>query len=475
METGDTFQDDFDKFRQEQFPRLCDGTVYADWTGAALPPRKLIESYCLNLGEELLGNPHSAHSPSMRAMDLIDQARAAVLRFFNASPEHYDVIFTAGATSAILLLQHFMFEGGELLLLQDNHNSVNGLREIARRQGAIVRYSPIRPIRGMSEDLSIDDQKLAQALHHPRSNGNRLFAYPAKSNYAGTNHSLGWVGFAQKHGWKVLLDAAAYVSNDCLDLSGPVKPDFVPISFYKMFGFPTGVGALLIRRDAYPTLHKRWFSGGSILLASVAKDFFAHELVGHARFEDGTVNFAGIPAIARGLAFLGDLRGNSQGDWTLSDRGKACKGRIQKISWDLTQRLFDLSRKPSPVGDNEVFVHSVPGNDIVTFSLKRNGRFVDPKIVEARADDRKIYLRTGCFCNPGVNETVFGYSVDDFASFYNDSPSNEQLTLERFQRHLGGRPIGAIRASFGYANAPGDVDRIVEFMKDMITCKDLPG
>ena len=95
-------------------------------------------------------------------------------------------------------------------------------------------------------------------------------------------------------------------------------------------------------------------------------------------------------------------------------------------------------------------------------------------IVEARADDRKIYLRTGCFCNPGVNETVFGYSVDDFASFYNDSPSNEQLTLERFQRHLGGRPIGAIRASFGYANAPGDVDRIVEFMKDMITRKDLP-
>lgn len=139
------------------------------------------------------------------------------------------------------------------------------------------------------------------------------------------------------------------------------------------------------------------------------------------------------------------------------------------------RELFDLSRKPSPVGDNEVFVHSVPGNDIVTFSLKRNGRFVDPKIVEARADDRKIYLRTGCFCNPGVNETVFGYSVEDFASFYNDAPSNEQLTLERFQRHLGGRPIGAIRASFGYANAPGDVDRIVEFMKDMITCKDLPG
>ena len=467
MDPRDPFKKEFDKFRQEQFPRLCDGTVYADWAGAALPPKKLIESYCNNLGEELLGNPHSAHSPSMRAMDLIEQARSAVLGFFNADPSEYDVIFTSGATAAILLLQHFIFEAGELLLLQDNHNSVNGLREIARRQGAVVRYSPIRAAIGVNEDLSIDDQKLKQTLQHPRSNGNHLFAYPAKSNYAGTRHSLKWTDFARDHGWKVLLDAASYVSNDCLDLS-KVKPDFVPISFYKMFGFPTGVGALLIRKDAYPCLHKRWFSGGSILLVSVARDFFAHELVGHARFEDGTVNFAGIPAITQGLEFLASVRGDPHGDWNNSARGKACKERIQKMSLDLSCGLVGLQ-----LGDNEVVVHSTPGNDIVTFSLKREGRFVDPKMVEARANDRKIYLRTGCFCNPGVNETVFGYSVEEFASFYNDAPFAEQLTLEQFQRHLGGRPIGAIRASFGYANAPEDVNRIVEFMQDMITCKDL--
>ena len=472
METNDTFHDDFDKFRREQFPRLCDGTVYADWAGAALPPRMLIEGYCKSLGGELLGNPHSAHSPSVRAMDLIEQARSAVLGFFNADPSEYDVIFTAGATSAILLLQHFIFEGGELLLLQDNHNSVNGLREIARRQGAIVRYSPIQPVRGLQSDLAIDEQRLRQALLCPRSNGNRLFAYPAKSNYAGTQHSLRWTGFARQHGWRVLLDAASFVSNECLDLS-LVKPDFVPISFYKMFGFPTGVGALLIRKEAYPCLHKRWFSGGSILLVSVAKDFFAHELAGHARFEDGTVNFAGIPAIVQGIEFLANVRGDPRGAWARSERGAANRKKLLGMAWDLWGRLADLRRGPSPVGDNEVVVHSALGNDIVTFSLKRNGRFVDPKIVEARADARKIYLRTGCFCNPGVNETVFDYSVEEFASFYNDAPSSEQLTLEQFQRHLGGRPIGAIRASFGYANAPEDVNRIVEFMQDMITCKDL--
>lgn len=41
------------------------------------------------------------------------------------------------------------------------------------------------------------------------------------------------------HKWLVMLDAAAHVPTHPLDLS-KVKPDFVPISFYKMLGLPTG-------------------------------------------------------------------------------------------------------------------------------------------------------------------------------------------------------------------------------------------
>ena len=44
--------------------------------------------------------------------------------------------------------------------------------------------------------------------------------------------------------WYVLLDAASYASTSPLDLSA-VKPDFVPISFYKIFGYPTGLGEYL--------------------------------------------------------------------------------------------------------------------------------------------------------------------------------------------------------------------------------------
>ncbi len=38
--------------------------------------------------------------------------------------------------------------------------------------------------------------------------------------------------------WRVLVDAAAYVPTQPLDLR-QVSPDFVSLSFYKMFGYPT--------------------------------------------------------------------------------------------------------------------------------------------------------------------------------------------------------------------------------------------
>jgi molybdenum cofactor sulfurtransferase len=41
--------------------------------------------------------------------------------------------------------------------------------------------------------------------------------------------------------WYVLLDAAAFVSTTPLNLD-VYNPDFVTLSFYKMFGFPTGLG-----------------------------------------------------------------------------------------------------------------------------------------------------------------------------------------------------------------------------------------
>lgn len=67
-------------------------------------------------------------------------------------------------------------------------------------------------------------------------------------------------------GWRVVLDAAALVGTSELDLA-KVQPDFVVMSFYKMFGFPTGLGAVLVHRDAEWTLKKVYFGGGTVDVA----------------------------------------------------------------------------------------------------------------------------------------------------------------------------------------------------------------
>jgi molybdenum cofactor sulfurtransferase len=431
--------DTLDRIRTTQFPNLGTSTVYVDWTGAAISPNVLLEKHFAFLKENVIGNPHSHHAPSSLAMHEINETREDILRYFHADPAEYEVIFTSNATGAILLLQHYKFEGGELLLTADNHNSVNGLREIAKRKGAVVRYSPITPA------LSLDDESLMRNLSHPRSTGNKLFAYPAKSNYTGTLHSLDWVNIAQTKGWDVLLDAAAFMANNVLDLSR-VKPDFVPVSFYKLFGYPTGIGCLLIKKSKYEKLHKRWFSGGSILLVSVMKDFYAPETVGYARYEDGTVNFAEIPAIKDGLEFLAPL----------ADRGL----RATAIASWLHEALHGLK-----VNGNSIVVHSPKGNDTVTFSVKKGDKIIESWLFERAANEDRICVRSGCFCNPGVNEKIHGYSIKNFEDFYNDTLLPSQMTIEQLQKYSDGKPIGSIRASFGYANTFNDALAFVKFTK----------
>ena len=135
--------------------------------------------------------------------------------------------------------------------------------------------------------------------------GHRLFAYPAQSNFSGVQHPLDWIPLAQEHGWDVLLDAAAFTPTNRLDLDR-WKPDFVSQSFYKMFGYPTGVGCLIARKPALAKLRRPWFAGGTITVASVQGDKF-YLAEGASAFEDGTPNYLALPAVEFGLQYLSQI------------------------------------------------------------------------------------------------------------------------------------------------------------------------
>lgn len=243
---------DIDRLRAREFARLdATACVYLDYAGAALYPGSLVRRDARRLARRIMGNPHSGSLPSQASTEVIDAARALTLELLDADPRLYDVVFTANASAALrIVAEAFPFSAGSrLVLTADNHNSVNGLRVRARRRGASVVYTPL------DAELRGSDPRPDLALAGSPS----LFAFPAQSNFSGVRHTLDWVEAAQARGYRVLVDAAAYLSTSRLSLTD-TPADFVALSFYKMFGYPTGVGALIVRRDAMPLLRRSYLA-----------------------------------------------------------------------------------------------------------------------------------------------------------------------------------------------------------------------
>jgi molybdenum cofactor sulfurtransferase len=124
-----------DELRKTEFARLdTHNQIYLDYTGGGLYGASQVRRHMEFLSQHVLGNPHS-HNPTSLAMTrLVESARNYVLEYFNASADEYEVIFTANASGALKLLGESYPFGSEsrYVLTADNHNSVNGIREIAR-------------------------------------------------------------------------------------------------------------------------------------------------------------------------------------------------------------------------------------------------------------------------------------------------------------------------------------------------------
>ncbi|KAK1593719.1 aminotransferase class-V [Colletotrichum navitas] len=431
------------------------GHLYLDFTGAGLAAQSQLRAHESRLKQTLFGNPHSINPTSQSATDLVEDTRARVLAHLNASPDEYTVIFTPNATGAArLVAEAYPFKRRtRLVLTSDNHNSVNGLREFARGNHAQTIYIPAR-----APDLRVDPSDLMSALKprrrgllgspHPRRSG--LFAYPAQSNFSGVRHPLSWVGVAQQQGYDVLLDAAAYLPTAKLDLSaaGGVQPEFVIVSWYKLFGYPTGVGCLIVRRSALARLaHTRpWFSGGTVTAASVGAHW--HVMApDEAAFEDGTVNFLSIPDVHYGLDWLDGI-----GMPLIATRVRCLTG------WCL-ERLRALEHSDgSPVARIYGPTSMVSRGGTICFNfLDAGGRVVDERLVAVESSAQKISLRTGCFCNPGAGEAAFGLKKRLLETLNKVHTSS----LDDYVRLLA--PVGAVRVSFGFVSTAEDVDRFIAF------------
>lgn len=441
-----------DAIRRDELSRLDEGGhVYLDYTGGGLYGASQVKRHAELLLGSVLGNPHSTNPSSAASTALVEETRRHVLAFFRADPTEWDVVFTGNASHALKLVgESYPFEVGDRLLLTfDNHNSVNGIREFDRARGAQTTYVPL-----LLPDLRLDEAILDAELALARPGGHNLFAFPAQSNFSGVRHPLEWVARAKDRGWDVLLDAAAYVPTSRLDLSR-VKPDWVALSFYKMFGWPTGVGALIGRRESLAGLHRPWFSGGTITVASVQADRFALA-VGGTAFEDGTLDYASIPAVDIGLDFL-EAAGF-----------EAIGARVDALTGWLLERMASLTHgSGAPLVQLYGPLTTVDRGGTIAFNLlDPAGDVVDHRTVEARANERRISLRTGCFCNPGAGETALGLAQEELTACF--GAPGHSLSWDDFRRCIDGKSTGAVRISLGLGSTFEDARAFVDFLRGLV-------
>ncbi|KAL1918606.1 uncharacterized protein VTP21DRAFT_2628 [Calcarisporiella thermophila] len=460
--------------RKDEYPQLGNQEFF-DHASTTLYAQSALKAFMNDLSQNLYGNPHSGQSPSARhTSERIARVRGRVLRLFGCPPGEYDVIFTANATASIKLVSEIIpwteKLGDELWILREAHTSLLGLRatvpqninvrqltedeiDAILREGSTVNGKSNGSLREQEDSVAEGSQQFI-----------RLFAYPAQCNFSGARFPLDWTQRLRRHfahhesQTLVLVDAASLVVTAPLDLSElEDPPDFIAVSFYKMFGMPTGLGALLVRKNLAPILRKRYFGGGTVLALSGEEPWqiFRHAL--HERYEDGTVNFLDIIALDHSLDTF----------YRLYTDFSHVSDHVMSLAYFLYNQMREMRHANGmPVcemytRDPEEYEEQSKQGPIVAFNLRRgDGAWVGYVEVERLASMHGFHLRTGGFCNVGSVQRFLNWSTPDLRkNFAAGHVCGDDTDI------IDGRPTGAVRLSLGAMSTIDDVLKWLNFLE----------
>lgn len=462
-----------EEIRDAEYPQLK-GTTYLDHAGTTLYAKSLIESYSKELTSNLFGNPHSGSASSQLSSRRIDDARLQVLRFFNADPDVFDVVFVANATAAIKLVGEAFRDyksGFNYYYHAEAHTSVVGIRELASRNSTCLAND--QAVEAWVDNLGDEG--------YPNINeGPSLFAYPAQSNMTGRRLPLHWTqkisSIRQSSGRPVytLLDAAALVATSPLNLSDPaIAADFIALSFYKIFGFPD-LGALIVRKfPAGDILRRRkYFGGGTVdAVATIGKENQSwHAMKSsslHTVLEDGTVAFHSIVALQSALDTHRTLYGSME---NISKHANYLAAKLRE--------QLQYLRHANGTHVCDIYCHlptSTPSPNfsqgpVIAVNLKDSrGKYISNTEVEKLGIVKDIQFRTGGLCNPGGIASHLGLSTEELQQ---NHAAGQRCGGENDL--VNGNPTGAIRLSFGPMSSAKDVGVFLEFVREFYVDSSLP-
>nr|XP_050869088.1 molybdenum cofactor sulfurase 1 [Vespula vulgaris] len=450
---------------RNEFSRL-QGQCYLDHAGATLYSDIQIKNISDDLCNSLYGNPHSVGLAGGITHDNIEQIRHRILSHFHTSSEEYSIIFTSGATQSLkVIAETFRFSNnknnefqstGNFIYMQDNHTSVLGMREVVSQKNVKVTCLSHK------HAFQVLEQPVNSSNDNVASDNNSLFVYPAQCNFSGAKYPLKWIQNAHNNvlssvtgqlntKWYVLLDAAGFVPTNDLNLS-IFKPDFVCISFYKMFGYPTGIGALIVKNSSAHVLEKVYYGGGTVNVSLSSEMFHVKRQNLYQRFEDGTIPFLSIISLQYGLDIFSKIS------------IKQISSHVFALAKYLHHTLLRLHHcNGAPVvkiySDNDYENPNLQGGTVTFNILRSNGEYVGYMEVAHMAALFKIHLRTGCFCNPGACQRHLSLKNEEILQNYDAG-----YVCGGTADIINGKPTGAVRISFGYMSVIEDVETLLQMI-----------
>lgn len=381
--------------------------VYFDSGATAQKPLAVIEATD-RLMRQYNANIHrGVHHLSGQMTQMYEDAREVVRKFIGA--EHsQEIIFTAGATSAINLVayawsERFLHEGDNIVVSEmEHHSNIVPWQLAAQRCGAELRVLPFDE-RG---DLMLD---MLDSLIDERT---RLVAVTEASNTLGTCPDLApIVAKAHSVGAVVMVDGCQGVVHG----GGRVAErgyDFYAFSGHKLYG-PTGIGVLYGRKELLEAMPPFMGGGDMVDKVTFAKTTYAPLPL---KFEAGTSNFIGAVGLAEAMQYVERIGMD------------AIEAYEQRVLRAMTERL-------SAIEGLRIYGQSERKCPIVSFTIDGT----HPYDVGMILDKLGIAIRTGHHCAEPVM-THFGIVGMCRASIgmYNTLGEVEQLALgiERAVRML---------------------------------------
>ncbi|RVD89452.1 uncharacterized protein DFL_000460 [Arthrobotrys flagrans] len=441
------------EIRQKEYGYL-NGVTYLDHAGCTLYPTSVMHKYAQDLTSNLFGNPHSASPSSMLSSDRVETVRSRVLKFFNASPDHFDLVFVANATAGIkMVMDGFrdLEEGYWYGYHRDSHTSLVGVREHAKAS------------RCFTNDDQVEDW-IASTSIVEKDPTKKLFAYPAQSNMNGRRSPLKWCGQIRKNkpNTYTLLDAAAYLTTGYLDLSNHQDaPDFICLSFYKIFGFPD-LGALIVRKSSAADIltKRKYFGGGTVkMVLSIDARWHSKRQEIHESLEDGTLPFHNIVALGHAMdVYIEIYRSPKQVSTHASGLAKIAYERLSNLQYSNGAPVCEIYKD-----ERASYNDPTTQGPTVAFNIRQpDGSWVGKSKVEEAAIRNNIHIRSGGVCNPGGIASVLQWdSVGMKKNFNTGMTCGDKTDI------MGEKPTGIVRISLGAMSSMDDVEKFIFFVEQV--------